>query len=107
MASSRAEVQRGEHLEERGRECLDPTDDKEGSTRCSATYIECRLHPVTVESLLAAAPSGELSNAWRTGEAIPGKRNRIRLFPHTMAGNGRFAAEQGLYDEGREWWEES
>lgn len=90
-----------------GERWTEEEEELEGNNRCNAIYVECRLHPITVKSLLAAASSKGVSKAWRTGKAIPGERNVIKLVPHTTVGERCFVADQGLYDEGREWWEAS
>lgn len=73
--------------------------------------FELRLHPADVESLLEAAPSDAVREAWRKGRvACPGDESRI-LLVDSSAAMGHWAGVscttvEALYIEGREWWEE-
>lgn len=65
------------------------------------------MHSISVQNLLDAAPSKAISEAWRGGQDIPGKRNEVKLVPYTDWSERRFAVAQHFYDEGHQWWEAS
>lgn len=69
--------------------------------------MEARLHPRVVDAILKTAPNEEVAEAWRQGKTVKGTRNPLKLVRHARFRDHRFDAQQELFDDGREWWDEA
>lgn len=87
------------------------TQDKNGK-KPPSRYVEARLHPSYVSTLLKMAPTQDVRGAWEEGLPISGELHRLRLLESEAAPKPLPGWHQPLQDVdvlrrgSEQWWEE-
>lgn len=81
------------------------------TTQRRSTRIEFHTHPDDVKAILQAAPTEEVSEAWREGKPSSRMRHCLKICSQSFDCETEYPAwastelTKELYEQGREWWE--